>query len=220
MGDAWTKIGSVVIPSVPPNNVMTVSSAIDWPRAAVPPAGHYCFIGLVGNAEDPAPPAAAFQNFDNYYAFIRNNNNVTWRNFNVVSELAPAAPSGLEVDGGDAYALEFEARGDPDNERPFQLVVGAALPSGGRVLLDAPLHLLDTGRLPVVEKEGLRGRVPVGAHGRTRLPAVVFPQKTRERCRLFVRMPPDRDQHHDIYVSQLYEGFEVGRITWRIVPRS
>jgi hypothetical protein len=25
---------------------------------------------------------------------------------------------------------------------------------------------------------------------------------------------------YEVYVSQLHEGFEVGRVTWRIVPRT
>jgi hypothetical protein len=221
LGDDWKLVGSVVIANVPPNNVMTVSNPIVWRAADLPAPGHYCFIALVGNAQDPSPPRAYFRNFDNYYTFIRNNNNVTWRNFDVVANPAPAAPWNVSIfsgGGGDPYEFEFDAPGAYDSDREFQLVVGAALPSGSRVLLEAPLELLTSRRLPLVDNDGTRGRVPIGAHGRTALPAVNFPAKTRARCRLLIQVPPNRERDYEVYVSQLYEGFEVGRVTWRVTP--
>jgi hypothetical protein len=220
MGNAWTQVGApVTIPTVPAGNVMTVSNEIRWPAAQVPPAGHYCFVALVGNARDPSPPRAWFQNFDNYYAFIRNNNNVTWRNFDVVAAPAPPAPRNLTVDGGDPYEFAFDAPGAYDSDRTFQLVVGSSLPFGSRVQLEAPLDLLSR-RLPRIERDEDKGRVEIGPHGRTRLPAVTFPARSRSHCRLLVEVPRARDRDYEVYVSQLYEGFEVGRVTWRIAART
>src|SRR5690606_6506391 len=89
--DLWTEVGAAIIPSVPMGEQVMVSDAITWPAAAIPGPGHYCFVGLVGAAGDPAPAPADFLNFDNFRLFIRQNNNVTWRNFNVVdSEPDPA----------------------------------------------------------------------------------------------------------------------------------
>ncbi len=82
--DLWTLIGETVIPTVLSGRVLTVSNAIHWPAVDVPPTGHYCFITLVGTAADPVPAPADFLNWTNYENFIRNNNNVTWHNFNVV----------------------------------------------------------------------------------------------------------------------------------------
>jgi hypothetical protein len=47
---------------------------------------------------------------------------------------------------------------------------------------------------------------------------VTFPAKTRSRCRLLIQVPRNRAHDYEVYVSQLYEGFEVGRVTWRIAP--
>ena len=207
MGDAWTRIGSVAIANVPQGNVMTVSGAIVWPQASVPPAGHYCFVGLVGNAQDPAPDRATFSTFDHFYAYIRANNNVTWRNIDVVA-----------VDGGDIQGLDFIAPGAPDSDRSFALAVGSRLPPGSSAWLEVPLALLGEHRVLVeVDPGGQRGRVPVAPRGRTTLPSAVFPAKSRAACRLLLRVPPAyRDGDQEVYVSQLYEGFEVGRVTWRI----
>jgi hypothetical protein len=218
--DDWKPVGAVVINSVPGNNVMTVSAAIIWPAANVPPAGHYCFIALVGNAQDPAPNPAAFLSFDNYYAYIRNNNNVTWRNFDVVTAPAPGGPESPGAGGGDPYAFEFAAPGATDSDRYFELAVGSRLPAGSRVWLEAPVSLVGDLPLVDVDKERQTGQVPIGPHGRTTLPPVVFPAKSRSRCRLLVHVPREyRERDYEVYVSQLYKGFEVGRVTWRIVAR-
>jgi serine protease len=220
--DDWKPVGAVAIANVPPNNVMTVSAAIRWPAGDVPVPGHYCFIALVGNAQDPAPTRAAFLNFDNYYAYIRNNNNVTWRNFDIVAAPAPSAPENVSVNGGDPYAFDFTAPGATDSDRYFELAVGSRLPPGSRVWLEAPVSLLGD-RLPLVEVDTGRqtARVPIGPHGRTTLPSLAFPAKSRSRCRLQVQVPSEyRRRDYEVYVSQLFEGFEVGRVTWRIVARA
>jgi hypothetical protein len=212
----WNRIGSVVLPNVPAGNVMTVSASISWPKANVPPAGHYCLIALVGHAQDPPPDPAAFLIFDNYYAYIRTNNNVTWRNIDVVTAPGPGEPEG-PGDGTDDYGFGFATPGAADTDRRFQLAFGARLPPGSRLALEAPLALLGD-HLPFVRVDGKTGRVPLSPHGRTTLPSMLFPAKSRSRCRLLVHVTRGfRAQDHEVSASQLYEGFEVGRVTWRIV---
>jgi serine protease len=82
--DLWTSIGTLPIASVPAGNVLTAWGPLVWPTGAIPGPGHYCFVAVVGNVLDPAPDPASFLDFDNFVRYIRENNNVTWRNFNVV----------------------------------------------------------------------------------------------------------------------------------------
>ena len=54
--------------------------------------------GYFLHPRDPAPSPGALLNWTNFNNFIRNNNNVTWRNFNVVDNdpsLDPQAPKGF-----------------------------------------------------------------------------------------------------------------------------
>ena len=67
----WTPIGSVTVPSVPTGNVLTVSDGITWPAAAIPAPGHYCFVAVAGNAQDPKPGPAPFSTFDQYVTVHR-----------------------------------------------------------------------------------------------------------------------------------------------------
>ena len=114
--DLWTLVGSTTMPSVPTGDLLTVSDAIVWPSGAIPATGHYCFVALIGHAHDPAPAPADFFNWDNFRQFIRANNNVTWRNFNVVNNTPPPSSEPPNY-----VPLPFLAAGAPDRARRMDL---------------------------------------------------------------------------------------------------
>ena len=89
--DMWNYIGTATVPAVPAGDILTVAEEIVWGQGDIPAAGHYCFVAIASTANDPAPPLAHLTDFDNFNAFIRNNNNATWRNFNVVPSTGPSA---------------------------------------------------------------------------------------------------------------------------------
>jgi len=214
--DLWTLVGSVNIPIVPPN-LLTVSDAIVWPAASIPATGHYCFVGLIGNAADPAPNPAAFQDWANYQSFIRNNNNVTWRNFNVVSS------EKCIIDDLDYVVLAFLAPGTPEKARRMRLEVTAQLPQGARVFLEGPPDFLDLFDSPSpFSKDDAERKVrlvPVNPHGRYSLGEALLPAKSRTKLQLLVHIPEKfRANAYEVYASQLFEGLEVGRVTWRLAP--
>jgi serine protease len=214
--DLWTSVGSVTIPLVSSGDLLTVSDAITWPAAAIPGPGHYCLVGLIGVAGDPAPSPTDFMDWDNFRQFIRNNNNVTWRNFNVVTNVPPAH----EAQG--FIALDFLAPGAPDKARRMQLEVIARLPEGARVQLELPRYLADAlfQRSPF-EKHTRADRVvvPIKASGRHLLGTALFPARSRAELRLLVHIPEEaRKYAYEIAVRQLYEQEEVGRVTWRLAP--
>ncbi|MEE2730561.1 MAG: S8 family serine peptidase [Pseudomonadota bacterium] len=217
--DMWNEIGSTIIPNVPAGEVLTVSDAIVWQAADIPATGHYCIVGIIGTANDPAPNPAEFLDWANFQRFIRDNNNVTWRNFNVVdyepdTEVEPAP--GLKF-----KALEFVSPGIPRQAVPMQLEFIGKLPEGARVYLEVPGYygemLLQHGLNMHVFKEGNRQLLPVKQNGRLRLPEIAYPAKIRNRMRLLVHLPEqEHDAHYDVAVRQLSEGEEVGRVTWRL----
>ncbi len=216
--DLWTPVGSVVLASVPMGNVLTVADAITWPDAAIPANGHYCFVGLIGNAQDPAPEWTDFTNWDNFRRFIRENNNVTWRNFNVVDNVPD--PS---VDP-DFVVLPFLAPGPPDKARRMRLNVVAKLPKGGRALLEMPAHMREKLEFPVptikIDAKRSLARLPVNPRGEFSLGELLFAAKSRTQLKLLVHVPKEaRGQAYEVSVRQLYEGMEMGRVTWRLVPQ-
>jgi len=221
--DLWTLVGTTVIPTVPVGEQLTVSNAIVWHRDDLPPPGHYCLVGLVGNGVDPAPGPAAFGDWDNFRRFIRDNNNVTWRNFNVEDNepdvADPTVPAGFK-------ALRFLAPGTPDKARFMALELDARLPEGARALLEVPVALYDLLHAHHQLDDGKHDRkrdvvhLPINPHGRTRFGEVLFPARSRTALRLLVHIPEAHRKHsYRVAARQLFRREEVGRVTWLLGPK-
>ncbi len=219
-------------PSIPVGDVLTVSDAITWQAQYLPPPGHRCFVGLIGNEMDPAPKAADFKVWDNYYRFIRNNNNVTWRNF-LVEKGPPQPPTPpCPLPAKDYFELTFLVAGAPDVTRLFRISVTSRLPEGGEVWLAAPdyfLHQLQHGAVFFhVLQAGNTCYVPINSVGETIIGETHLAPAATHEMTLYVHIPEARRTRfgYEIHVSQLYRDpeapdaafEEIGRVTWRLEP--
>ncbi|MBW4671278.1 MAG: S8 family serine peptidase [Cyanomargarita calcarea GSE-NOS-MK-12-04C] len=220
--DLWTLVGTTPIANVPIGEQLTVSDAIVWHRLDIPAPGHYCFVGLVGNSADPAPGPADFLNWDNFRRFIRENNNVTWRNFNVEDNEPDVNDPNLPLS---FKALAFLAPGAPDKARFMALEIVNKLPLGAKAILETPLVffelLHECHQLCNVRIDKKRGvaYIPINPQGRTRFGEVLFPAKSRTPLRLLIHIPKEyRKQAYQVVVRQLWEREEVGRVTWQLQP--
>jgi serine protease len=181
----------------------------------------------VHHPDDPAPDPVDFLDWNNFQIFIRNNNNVTWRNFNVVDN---APPAGADPPG--FVALPFLIAGAPDQGRVFDLEVVARLPEGAQLLLDLPACL--TRRADVLHRQGNGHEAAAGRNGErcdnvlvkgsprgpNRFTKLHLPAKATFPSRLFVAIPEEHREHaFEVYARQLHEGREVGRVTWHLAPR-
>jgi hypothetical protein len=224
-GTGWTLIGEVAIGNVVNDNKLNVSPAIAWPAAALPPAGHYCFVALVGDPMDPMPWADDFSDWAHYLRFIRDVNNATWRNFNVVAQPGSAPSPTPSAAAAPAHELPFWLTG-PERETKVMSLEILTIPATGCTLsLDGPEDVVASTKVlrlrPILERiaetAGITPRRPVG---RMRLGNFPFPAGYRRRCRLSVRLSERTAKRPvDVIVRQLYEKIEVGRITWRLLPR-
>jgi len=210
----WQHVGTTVVANLPAGNVLTVADPIVLAAGALPTTGHYCFVAIAGNAADPAPPAADFDAWDRYERFIGANNNVVWRNFNLVS---PDAPTGSS---GDAVVVDFDMVGAPDRARPMTLQVVAQLPMGAVIALETSMNVIEAWgmRPPVVRPaDEDRGVLDLNAHGVFTTPDLALRAGTHVPIRLRVYIPDHfRQNAYEIHARQLHEGREVGRITWRL----
>ena len=215
----WNHIGKVTLPSVATGSVLTVSQALTWPAAAVPATGHYCFVAIVGNAADPAPTPATFATWDQYVSYVANNNNVVWRNFDVV------APPPSTESKSNRYRQLLHVAGAFDRGRVFTLESVGRLPMGARVLLRVPAALAKSlgGRHCEFEFEPGRrwARIPLPPRGTQALGRVLLRARALLPCEVLIEIPRDRGGHaYEFAIRQLYEGREVGRVTWRFAtPR-
>ncbi len=86
--DMWNLIGTTDPINVPAGGALVVTAPLTWNMDDIPNSGHYCFIGISNSTRDPAPPLpSAIPGFDwdAFLNYIRDYNNVTWRNFNVIN---------------------------------------------------------------------------------------------------------------------------------------
>lgn len=224
----WNLIGSAPFADVPPGNVVQVSSpGITWVSANIPVPGHYCFVASVGNAAEPAPNPSTFNTFDDFVNYIYAHNNITWRNFNVVG--LGQHRIGGHFDG--FIPLRFLIPGAWDKAHEFAFETFAQLPEGSRMALQVA-HWLGRGMQPahinLEEYEEAdtdpddRRRVRIALHPQAsqRVGQIELRAKTVAASHLLVHVPEKhRDRPYEVGIRQLYAGREVGRITWRLVPK-
>ena len=213
--DTWNLIGSAYYPDVPAGSVVEVSTpGITWPSDLLPTAGHDCFVATVGNTYAPAPNAASFASFDDFMNYIYANNNITWRNFNVIT---PGQPG--------PWRLPFRIAGAWDRPRPFLLVSEADLPAGSRVELQIPEALAKGFKGAHQAKEGAHipggsFRIPVPANGTHELGAIELPAKAAGASQMVVEIPAKEfRKSHRVVLRQVYKEREAGRITWILKPK-
>lgn len=212
----WHLIGSTTIPSVWHGDILTVSGPITWPAAQVPALGHYCFVATLDHPKDPVPidpvnfPAMSAAD---YHDLIRNQNNVTWRNFNVVDALPPS----------DGITFPFDLTGAEVAPEPFHLEFERRLPRDARLILEGPTALIRQLRKAGKELAAGRGgtsRLTLPSRPRIALGEVRLGGPVRHSCRLIVIPGKEKIQSgHGASIRQLFRGEEIGRVTWQFAPR-
>jgi serine protease len=222
----WTRVDvppdlgmpSVIIPNVPMNGDLTVSPAIPWPASRMPAStGHHCFVGLIGNGADPAPSPDSIVTMSDFENFIRNNNNATLRNFNVVT-YDPANWTGFSE-----HWLHFFITGPHDETRLMKLEFLAETHENTQIQLQVPFRYrgMIAGLGTIEDNEELH---VASAHLNPRAVCYsreqMFPLRLMVDSTLRVRIPTEFGQQRSLLtIRQLYEDREVGRITWRLHPQ-
>jgi hypothetical protein len=215
---SWHVIGTTAPVNVPQGDTLVVAPGLTWPAAQVPATGHYCFVGLLHQVQDPAPPIPGPTDWNGFTGLIRNQNNVTWRNFNVVDEIPDP--------DHDPAALPFLIAGAPDRARDFDLQIVRNLPRDARLQLEVPLGLaakLRRGRLwkVQIDRERRLALIDLPPLPRIDLGAVRLGAGARYRSRFVVHGSRGlRGGGHGIAVRQLFEKQEVGRVSWQFHVRT
>jgi carboxypeptidase T len=205
----WNLIGTISVPNVVPGQA-TVGGPLVWPAASVPETGHYCFIAIVGTPGEPRPNKSSIASMEDFQSFIRQNNGVAWKNFDVVDVLA-----------GTVAQVQLMVQGWPHQELKADLEIDLrALPSQS----SAELALL--GRLTVgttlsglipIETEGTRYTYRLAGGSIAVLRGMPLKPSDRSEVRLEVSLATTTPAGaYDIAVIQRIEGREVGRVSRRL----
>jgi hypothetical protein len=223
----WNLIGTTYYPDVPPGLSVQVSNpGITWPADQLPGPGHYCFVAAVGNAGDPAANPGSFVSFKDFENYIYANNNITWRNFNVVS----SGRHPIKFPFGEFTPLRFLITGAWDQLHAFALETHSELPEGSRLALQVPQWLGASLKPAHTEFDEFddsdtdpdnrrRLRLPLHPQRTQHLGEIELPVNTAAISHMLVHIPADcHVRSHKVVIRQLYRGREVGRITWLLVP--
>lgn len=211
----WHLVGTTAAINVPTGNVLTVAPELVWPAAQIPATGHYCFMALLDHPQDPAPLLPGPTDWNGFRDLIRNQNNVTWRNFNVIDVLPdPAA---------DPIAMPFLLTGDPARERRFDIEIAVHLPADARLRLEmdrAAAAVLPRIWQEAVKMEGKHAVLEVPRLRSNGLCGIRLPAAAALKCR-FVLKPSKglAAGRHTIAIRQFDEGLQVGGITWALRPK-
>jgi hypothetical protein len=204
--DRWTLIGTSVPVNVPAGDTLVVADPIVWPAASIPAAaGDFCFIAILNQDSDLAPAIPPASDWDGFLRFIRNNNNVACRNFNVINELTGP------------LALEFLVTGAPDTLRSFDLEILQRLPSDADVVLEMPLALftlVDPSSSLTADINRKVARINLPHLGSVPFEDIQLSSGAEHRCRLILTNVEGITSGHSVAVRQIFEGQEVGRVTW------
>ncbi|MBE9580165.1 MAG: caspase family protein [Proteobacteria bacterium] len=206
---SWNLIDEITIPEVAPDEFKVVGH-VKWARDDIPEPGHYCFIALIGSGDDPAPDPSTILSYDDFYHSIRESNNASWKNFDVVNMFE-----------GTRNELTFHIQGWPRTSIHSDLRVDLKeLSSEAQVTLRILKRLTNEATLEgleLVEESTLYRRYTI-ASGR-----VSFLRnmnlKSSDDCQAtleFVLPDSIADGAYRISVSQLVDDLEMGRITQMI----
>ncbi|WP_425091760.1 S8 family serine peptidase [Tropicimonas sp. S265A] len=210
--DMWTLIGTTDPVDVPMGDTLVVADPLTWAEADIPGEGHYCYVGVLNHAADPAPVLPSPTDWDGFRSFIRNQNNVTWRNFNVVDD--------IEDPSADPAALPFLIANFPDRRRAFDFVIDRRLPREVEVTLELPRAVAkffaDALNVdPIQIDDDALMHLPLPTGGRMVIPDVLMPAKARMQCRFIVKNLGKARPGNMISIGQFFAEQEMGRVTWR-----
>jgi hypothetical protein len=208
------------------SEALAVSEPIRWRNAGVNPGpGHYCFVALIESSGDPLPTPSVLGDYAAYLRFIRENNNVAWRNFNIVATATRnhpfVVPPQFSGDASVAAPMQFFARGAPDRPRRMQLEIAGALPPRTGLWAGLPpamaAEIGATVGEPLAAEDG-RVWIPMNPRGRVVVHDAIFARSVQYDVRLWASVPDElEDAPYQVYARQIEAGEEVGRVTWEIV---
>lgn len=206
--DQWEHLGQIDFYDVPAGGD-AVSDALVWPSVPDPgTVGHFCIIASIEGFGDPHPDPAGISNASQYMEFIRNHNNICYRNVTFEDVLPNTSFSiNFIVAGfvGDMTksALRIEREG-----LALRAKVGLKLPYG--IFKDTRVYLDN-----VVERAGeaLKGfrSFELKEEKRSAIERLVVPG-ARNVARLEVKIPADArpGEVYQLNVQQVLEGEVLG----------
>jgi len=206
---SWNLIGTINVANVAQDSI-AIGGPMVWPFSQIPSSGHYCFVAILGNTQDPKPDSATITNTADFYNFIRNNNNVVWKNFDVENMFS-----------GDYMQMEFLIQGWPRLALKTDLVFSLSqLPYGTMPELKL-LKRLTKGatlvRLAKTMETKLYSHFKLASAKEAAIKGIMLKPSDKSKVTLEIPIPEKTpDGEYEISIMQRIGGKEMGCVTKRI----
>jgi len=205
--NSWHPLGEIAVPSMAPGAVGWGGPLI-WSEG-IPERGHYCFVALLHNAQDPAPDATAVTDPNSFLQIIRLSNNAVWKNFDVDNQFA----------GGYAH-IDFQIRGWPHQGLHSDLEIDLrSLTSKARAELRLVKRLVDGGALEgmqILSTGQTFTKLAVDGGAISAIRNMSLHPSDNTKAELQLSLPEDMDGFYELSIRQLVDGIEMGRVTRRL----
>jgi len=204
---SWNLIGTIDANNILPGE-FRVAGPLEW--NSVPSKGHYCFVGVIRADNEPSPDIGSISSLDDFHNFIRQSNNVTWKNFEVDDMVAGAmALVHFHIQGWSRIAIESELEIDlsslPGNTETELKILK-------RITENAPFN-----QMTVDHATTLYNFMDVNANVQSQVERMELQPSEDVQATLKIILPEDiPDGVYDIAVIQRVNGLEMGRITRRL----
>ena len=201
---SWHLIGSLTTSPIVPGEFKVVGP-LAWSQ--IPQKGHYCFVAVLGNAQDPKPDLTTVHTINDFYTLVRQHNNVTWKNFDVDNLFA-----------GGEMQYEFWIQGWPRIAYFSDLEIDLSeLPLGCMIELRLLKRLVEgsaiQGMMKTKETENY-AVFDVSPHGLAAIRNMQLKTSDRSQARLTITLDSSiPDGGYRVHALQKVEGKEVGRVT-------
>jgi hypothetical protein len=207
--DLWEYIGQLDFYNVPAG-ADAISDALVWEHVPDPGAvGHFCLISSIEGAQDEHPDPAGISNASQYMQFIRDHNNICYRNV-VFEDVLPDSTLSLNffIPGFPGADTKFDLRVERDH-----LDIGAnvdirlhqSMFKDTRAHLDSVVERVDR------KYNGARTFRFIGEK-QTAIKNLVVKPGVRIPAKLYLDMPKDAvpGSQYKLAVQQIYEGEVIG----------
>ncbi len=186
---------------------MGIVGPIVWKKGDIPGKGHYCFVGLINSGNDPAPDPATIHTLDDYYNFIRQSNNATWRNFDVV-----------DIFKNSLTNLDFAIQGWPKTKLSADLMIDLSqLPTYMEVTLRILKRLSSSASLEnakLVKESATNQQFELVAGKQAFLRKMDLKASDHCQATLQITIPEQAsDGNYRLSVAEIIDGKEMGRVT-------
>lgn len=204
----WNFIGTIQVPSIA-RDEMLVAGPLEW--NTIPERGHYCFVAILGNAQDLKPDFSAIASAADFHSFIRNSNNVAWKNFDVENVFA-----------GGYQRFEFHIQGWPRVSLASDLELDlTGLPATTQAELRI-LKRLTAGAVPegMSKKQETKNYTlfEVASGGKAALRKMPLKPSDDSLATLHITLPGDvPDGAYEVSARQMVNGQEMGTVSKRIL---